>query len=452
MKIHVLLPSLAAFLMSLSTSAHAQTPGQVLAPAAPRAAASIEVPATPAALLQTRGGLKNVFARLEAKQPVTIAYLGGSITAGAGSSKEENSYRALTTRWFREQFPDVKITEVNAAIGGTGSDLGVFRVRRDVLEAKPDLLFVEFAVNDGGAAPAQILRAMEGIVRQTRRELPNCDIAFVYTYIAGFQGELAKGTLVRSMAADEIVAAHYGIASINVALPIAERVAARTMISSPARDAEGKELPLAPGVELFANDGVHPRDPAMKIYADTITGAMAALRQTGTAGPHALPAPLASDNWEDAKMAPIEASMLSPDWKELPVDSGLGQQFSKYLPRLWQGSAGDTLSFKFRGRAAKLFDLVGPDGGQLWITIDGKKNPKPTPRFDSYASYHRLQTLGLFEGADGLHEIKIEIDAAQPDRTSVTDKEKDKPNFDPKKYDGTFARVGWILLLGEIEK
>ena len=54
-------------------------------------------------------------------------------------------------------------------IAFTGSDLGVFRVQQDVLSKQPDLLFVEFAVNDGGAAPEQIIRCMEGIVRQTWR-------------------------------------------------------------------------------------------------------------------------------------------------------------------------------------------------------------------------------------------------------------------------------------------
>ncbi len=87
-----------------------------------------------------------------------IAYLGGSITAQEG-------WRPRSLQWFRQQFPSATVEEINAAIGGTGSDLGVFRLRRDVLEARPDLLFVEFAVNDGGAATAQIHRCMEGIVR-----------------------------------------------------------------------------------------------------------------------------------------------------------------------------------------------------------------------------------------------------------------------------------------------
>ena len=443
MKLHALPLALALF------ASHAQA---MPAARTPRLAEAIEVPTTPAALVQPRGGLQNVFAKLKAGQPVTIAYLGGSITAGAGASKEEFSYRARTTRWFREQFPGSQITEVNAAIGGTGSDLGAFRVGRDVLDHKPDLMFVEFAVNDGGASPAQIIRASEGIVRQTRRTIPRCDIAFVYTYVAGFQDELARGNFTRSMAAHDMVAAHYGIPSICVARPIAQRVAAGLMLASPPRDAQGQEMPPPPNVELFANDGVHPRDGAMQIYAETITSAMPELSKAGAEGPRALPAPLSSDNWEGARLVPLDSSMLSANWKKLDATTGLGQTFGKYLPEIWQGNAGDTLRFKFWGTSARLFDLMGPDAGQMRVSVDGQASDKLISRFDSFSSYHRLSSSTLFEGEDGTHEIQVEIVPEQPDRSSVTDRKKDKPGFDIEKYNGTNIRIGWLMLLGELEK
>jgi lysophospholipase L1-like esterase len=80
---------------------------------------------------------------------VTVAYLGGSITA-------MNGWRNKTTDWLRTTYPGATFKEIHAAIGGTGSDLGVFRLGRDVLAHKPDLLFVEFATNDGGQPPEQI--------------------------------------------------------------------------------------------------------------------------------------------------------------------------------------------------------------------------------------------------------------------------------------------------------
>ena len=134
------------------------------------------IPLTPAVECTPRAGLPNFFDKLNAGKDVRIAYLGGSITAQEG-------WRPKTLAHFQKTFPNAKISQIPAAIGGTGSDLGVFRLKQDVLDKKTDMLFVEFAMNDGLAAPQQIYRCMEGIVRQTWRALPECDICFVYTAV-----------------------------------------------------------------------------------------------------------------------------------------------------------------------------------------------------------------------------------------------------------------------------
>ncbi|WP_218281181.1 SGNH/GDSL hydrolase family protein [Verrucomicrobium spinosum] len=163
-----------------------------------------------AAEVTPRGGLPNVLAKLQAGQAVKVGYLGGSITAAPG-------WRVKSLKWLQDKFPTAKLSEINAAIGGTGSDLGVFRVQRDVLDHKPDLLFVEFAVNDGGADPARIQKCMEGIVRQTWKVDPATDICFVYTLSEPFLNDLKAGKASRSVTAMEGVADHYQIPSIHLA-------------------------------------------------------------------------------------------------------------------------------------------------------------------------------------------------------------------------------------------
>lgn len=125
------------------------------------ATSSADNPLLPAKECTPRDGLPNFLSKA-AKQGANlkVGYLGGSITAQPG-------WRPKTLAMFAEMYPQAKFTEINAAIGGTGSDLGVFRLKQDVLDHNPDLLFVEFAVNDGGADPEQVIRCMEGIVRQT---------------------------------------------------------------------------------------------------------------------------------------------------------------------------------------------------------------------------------------------------------------------------------------------
>ena len=148
----------------------------------------------PPKLFSVRGGLGNVLAKLKGDGAANIAYFGGSITAQAG-------WRVKTLEWFRDTWPAAKVTEINAAIGGTGSDLGVFRCGQDVLAHKPDFVFVEFAVNDGGAAPDSIYRTMEGIVRQIWRANPETDICFVYTIHKAFIPDYEKGFCNRSTTA-----------------------------------------------------------------------------------------------------------------------------------------------------------------------------------------------------------------------------------------------------------
>ena len=168
-----------------------------------------------AELVKPRQGLGNFIAKLRAGESVKIGYLGGSITAAPG-------WRVKTRQWFADKFPQAKVEEIHASIGGTGSDLGVFRADRDALVHHPDLLFVEFAVNDGSAKPEAIWRAMEGIVRKTWIANPKTDICFVYTYRVGYEKELNDGMCPNAASAMEMLADHYGIASINFALRIVE--------------------------------------------------------------------------------------------------------------------------------------------------------------------------------------------------------------------------------------
>lgn len=93
--------------------------------------------------------LSEVMKRAADGEEITIAFIGGSITDGnSASPKEENCYAKLTYDWWVKSFPKAKINYVNAGIGATDSYLGVHRVKKDVLEKKPDLVIVEFSVND----------------------------------------------------------------------------------------------------------------------------------------------------------------------------------------------------------------------------------------------------------------------------------------------------------------
>lgn len=392
--------------------------------------------------IQVRDGLGNVLAKLEAGKEVKIAYFGGSITAAGG-------WRVQTLKWFQETFPKATVSEINAAIGGTGSDLGVFRLGHDVLQHKPDLVFVEFAVNDGGASPERIWQAMEGIVRQIWAQDPRTDICYVYTFRTGYEEDINKGLCSRAASAMEMLAGHYGIPSINVAMPVC------------AMEREGKLIfksgePTPDGVLRFSSDGVHPLTEGHQLYTDLIAEAVTGMSRTSKPVDHGpkLATPFIDDHWQAAKMVPITEKMLSGDWEQLPDDDSLTRSFGRRMGPLWySGTPGSRIAFKFRGSQAKLYDLLGPDGGQVIVTVDGKTGDKPVPRFDSYCTYHRIATLGIASGLDPseTHTVILEIDADQPDRTSVAFRLKDpETELKAPKFQGTKVRASQILLLGDL--
>ena len=409
-------------------------------------AAQKEFALVPARSFHQRDGLGNVFAKLKAGKEIRIAYFGGSITAATG-------WRVKTLKWFQERYPQAKVSEINAAIGGTGSDLGVFRFRQDVLQHKPDLIFVEFAVNDGGTPPEHIWRAMEGIVRQTWKADPTIDICYVYTFVVGYAKDLDQGLCPRAASADDILAEHYGIPSINVALRIAELGREGKLIFTPKKDADGKDQSTPEGVTLFSTDGVHPLDAGHEIYRQVIADALTQIEPHSKPGAHALKPPFVTDNWEDAKLVPLEPWMLSAGWKKLSPTEGLGAAFRNRLPEIYEArQPGEKISFKFKGRAVGLYDVMGPDAGQVVYTIDGKVQP-PRPRFDVFCTYHRLAHVMVASGLeDAVHTVTVEVHPEQPDRSAVVNREKGKPGFDPKKYEGTALRVGSILLIGDVVK
>lgn len=133
-----------------------------------------------------RDSLQNTRFCLEKRRKLKIAYFGGSVTAGYGASDfdtngkvcDKSSWRAKTTAYFSETYPDAEIESIYAAIGESGTYLGAYRLYDNVISKSPDLAFIEFAINDtyGGFDRERAALQFETIVRELRSALPFCDI------------------------------------------------------------------------------------------------------------------------------------------------------------------------------------------------------------------------------------------------------------------------------------
>jgi hypothetical protein len=405
-----------------------------------------------------RAGLPNFFAKAAAGGEYTVAYFGGSITA-------QNGYRVKSLAYLNKKYPNCTFREINAAIGGTGSDLGVLRIDHDVFPGKPDLLIVEFAVNDWERNPEEIVRSMEGIVRKTWKKYPACDILFVYTFTTRLLNDLQAGRFNRSAAVMEVIADHYGIPTIHLGLEAVRLEKEGKLImkvpNAKMEQVTGSELSKitksaidANGKIPFAKDGVHPyENTGHQLYQEAIERSIPVIQKaSGPAGTHTLPAPLDPKNYEKSTMVDIDDVAKEGPWEKLPVSVEFCKRFRKHVNSLWKAQPGATLSFSFKGTAVMVYDLLGPDCGKLEITLDGKKSKNL--RFDMFCEYYRLALLKIGNNLeDTVHTVQIKVLNDKFDKAAILNKRS--PGLmkkDPKRFKGHNWYPGAIFIIGEMRK
>lgn len=124
--------------------------------------------------------MSDVFQKARNGEDITVAYIGGSITEGYNAGTTE-FYAKTCTDLLQGYFPDITVTGVNAGISGTPSLLGNLRLERDVLSADPDIVFVEFAVNDGQEADYK--NAYESLVRTLLTQEKDIAVVLLFTVL-----------------------------------------------------------------------------------------------------------------------------------------------------------------------------------------------------------------------------------------------------------------------------
>jgi len=404
-----------------------------------------------------RGGCPNIFSRLQQNKNINIAYFGGSIT-------EQSGWRVQTLNWFRQTYPQLHIKEINAAIGGTGSEIGVFRMDHDVLSQKPNLIFIEFAVNDSYVESDEIVRSMEGIVRKTWKQFPECDLCFVYTLMQSLLPELTEGRLYRSAEVMERIADHYRIPSIFMGFEVVRlEKEGRLVMCEPEsliQHVAGCELNLSSplpvnekGKIVFSPDGIHPyKDTGHRLYTEAILRSLPIIEKVSCADhSRRTPSPMMADNLENAKMIPITEARMTGPWQKLNRVSAGGRSFRRFLNELWSGDAGAELSFRFRGRRVLIYDLLGPDGCLLQISVDGLL--KKTMRFDGFCIYHRLSALNVCNTTDSenIHTIQIKVLPERIDKEHILfEHHRNDLHEHPEKYRDQKWHAAGIFLDGEI--
>lgn len=402
-----------------------------------------------------RGGLPHFFDKAENGKSVTIGYIGGSITRG------ENMYRNQSAKFIQSIFPDVKMNAINTGVSGTGTDLGACRIHDQLLKYHPDLIFIEFAVN-GAFRPG-----MEGMIRQIWRYDPTIDICLLYTIGGNQWKEYAKGQIPENIRGLEDIAEYYHIPSVHMAIEASMLAKAGKLMWKGDVGKTDHEI-------VFSGDGIHPLKAGGDLYAKAIARGMLKLKKLNPRSQdRRLGTPLLADNWEDAQMLdPRENATFSGEWEPVdPLMTDSLRQFKPWFPYLMKsGTPGASFSFQFNGEMVGLFDIGGPEAGQLSLTVDGKKMSllrqsntlawKVVPenegapllnRFNKYCNNRYRGQCEFIALKPGLHKVTFSISPEKADKAGIlgTGHLKDMARH-PERYNQTVELLGKILIRGEI--
>ncbi|MBR5552996.1 MAG: hypothetical protein IKV98_04005 [Clostridia bacterium] len=323
----------------------------------------LSAPSEYTAFISKRGDLSNTYNKLTNDKKLTVAYFGGSVTVGhAASDRSKYSWRALTTAWLADNFADAEVVEINSAIGASGSHLGAFRVQKDIIAHKPDLLFIEFSINDSynGESAESAAENYESIIRQVRRELPECDIVTIYITDSG---RASAGGDFGIKTAYEKVATAYDIPAVDVGKALITKKFLRGTQSS--------------DWKKYFTDIVHMNDAGFAEYAKVIEEYLAnelVFEEKGETKAHALPEKMNANADRELQFILATEDMLENSKGFSFVEKGFMAEtpYAKYDGYLKTTAAENSLTFTFTGTELSLF-MSSYTSGTVTYEVDGKK-------------------------------------------------------------------------------
>lgn len=239
--------------------------------------------------------LKNLMKRAANGESLVIGFLGGSITQGSLSSTPKTCYAYLVYEWWKKSFPNAAFSFVNGGIGGTTSHYGGARAWKDVLCYRPDIVTVDFSVNDD--ANEFFEETYEGTLRRLLAA-PSAPAVVVLNNVFYDTGKNAQDYHNR-------IADHYGIPHVSIKDTVYP-------------DVESGKIVRAD----ITPDNLHPNDKGHRLVADeicklldsikaemeeeTIAGENIEGKSTKTEASVSLPAPLTEKAYEHSRLIQIQ--------------------------------------------------------------------------------------------------------------------------------------------------
>lgn len=299
-----------------------------------------------------QGRLAKVFKKAQAGEKITVAYLGGSITQGS-SAGDKDCYARLTTDWLIAQFPDAEIEYVRAGIGATGSYIGIHRANRDVLSKNPDLVFIDFSVNDTTEHTERNINSYDSLIRK----LWNHETKPAVVTIAMTQED---GTSFQEYHSDICVA--YDIPMISYREAILDVINNGHIIW-----------------DDISDDNIHPNVPGHKVLTEMITaylqGVIDNLDAIDSESESDLSVPFTENKYENADILTPETT-TPVDSKGWTTESAIWGNFGgTWTVRSNDGTFDGVNPLKFEVEAKNIGIFYGrltSKGGKFDVVVDGQ--------------------------------------------------------------------------------
>lgn len=240
-----------------------------------------------------KGNLQRLAAALkkaEQGNEITVGFIGGSITEGYNASAPQNNYVNNVCGWLKNKFPCARINAVNAGIGGTSSYLGVHRVEKELLEYSPDIVFVDFSVNDyfayeqmqsyenlirrilcADSNPAVILLFMPKEDGVNMQEVQSAVGAYyrlpMISYADAVFGEMEKGDLAWRDISDDVVHPN-DLGHSIIAILIEKYLDEVYMRADKLLEGAGYTMPLPVTKEIYSNAFIADASNIIPVFQD----------------------------------------------------------------------------------------------------------------------------------------------------------------------------------------
>lgn len=275
---------------------------------------------------------------------LTVGFIGGSITETRDMYR---SYSDHVSNGIAAAFPDARIIFQNAGIGATGSSLGAFRVKQDIIDKGCDLLFIEYAVNDNGTEANRRMAAREGLLRQVLKQ-NNCDVVFVYTFCQEMYEDIEKGIVPKSIEDFETLADHYNISSVWMALH------ALNCVNN--------------GIlrwEEWLPDKIHPNVAGSRFYAEPVLDFVINELKGSDPSSFTFPTSLSPAPWENVHLIPLRDIQWKNPWKLRCVNHRAG-----YEEFLDTSAVGAELTIPFNGTGIFVGFICGMTSSAIEYRVD----------------------------------------------------------------------------------